>query len=451
MVNINYLNNVLNILLFILNTILLGLYSFVRIRVSLSNNNIIKTKYYVINNFSYLIGIFSYIRSGKTSIANGIINILEEHIYNKCLKTISETIDNLSFIDFLVINDYLICELTDIDDINFYNNLDTYSQSIVDSLKLNGLYIFNYIEYKQLVKIIKRYIECFYVVNYRGVYVYSRTWRYSYFSKNNAIFLNNDTMNIKSIPNTKDFYLRKYSIIFEDETSLYNSNLKSFSKADKDTGRSELKRLFGQIFEETNYYVSVKQESSNEISNERSLYTDVLYQQDRKVYNDYKIVIKILNSIKSFRLLINKLFYYLTFKKRKYIEYELYYLSTSNKLRYKNRFINGLINFLYSLSIEVRTIRKYHIVEDVSKANLNNPDLYDEVKLTFNQRDLIGNYNNHEYSFVLDLLNKENDRTDINYTNAIKNLDEQKEMANFIYTNKSNNKVIESKGDYDEF
>ena len=420
---------------------------------TISNKNILKTKFYVINNFSYLIGIFSYIRSGKTSIANGLINILEEHIYYKCMKTIEKTIDDLNFLDFLIINNYLYEELSCIDDITFYDTLDEKVKYIINELNVKNMYIFNYIQYDELEKIIKRYVECFYVVNFRGVYVYSRTWRYSYFSRSNAIYLNNETMNIKSVPINNDFYLRKYSVIFEDETSLYNSNLKSFSKTEKDTGRAELKRLFGQIFEETNYYISVKQESSNEISNERSLYTDVLYQQDRKVINDYSLVIKLLKKLKTMRLNINKLYYFLTFKNHKYGNYESCYLSSKNKLRFKNRFINGLINFLNSLAVEVRTVRKYHIVEDVSKANLNNPDLYDEVKLTFSQRNLIGNYNNHEYSFVLDLLNEENKREAINKTNAIKNNNEKKDMASFLYEKmpKSNSYINESKGDIDDF
>lgn len=361
------------------------------------------TYYITTKIFGYIRSIFSKVRKGKSSFANGTINMLEIALMNKAAEDMQKVIDYFPKIDFRKVNaTFLSLELNDT---LFYSRQDDITKFIMSECNIeNGMYN-DFINCKSIEEHISDYLEAFYVYSFRGVYVYSKTWRYSFITRMTSKFLSDDTMEIKDVAIHKEFYLRKYSIVFEDELNISRGNILSHSKIEKDKGRKEHKTLFGHIYEETVYYLSVKQRSDDEISNEKYLYTDYIYIKDRTVYNDFSFFLKYFNVRNKILYYRYYIFFKITHLFRRKLDFETWTLGNKCRYRKKKYFFDSCIRYFKSLANVDVLVRCYESFKDLEKENTDALKRYEEYTLTFDLRDTIGNYDTHEYKFVRKILN----------------------------------------------
>lgn len=431
---LDYFKNIINLILLALVIMIILIYLFIKTRKKISDNNYNKTVFYVKYNLKYLISVFAKIRAGKTSFVNGVVGLKERELQEKCLNEMLEIIDFLPNVDFSVLN-AVLDEICDNDDI-FYKNWDRMTRDAFYVCDLKDGVINDFINCKSIYEIMHKYIEDYYVITRRGIYVYSKSWRYSFnFNKSNE-FLSDNTMNIKDVVLTNEFYLRNWSIVIEDEISLSRGNILSNSKTAKDTGKKELKALWGQIFEETVVYFSIKQRYEDEISSDRRLYTNYLSLEDRKIYNDYNFFIKYFTLRKNIIEIKSKIAFFFKKKLRRkkykeYINYEAYRLSLESKIRQKESKFNNAIRFFKSLAWVNIELIEYNKMEDIDKKELGV-----KHKLTLPLRDTIGNYDTHDYKFVRDILNQLSNVLYTKNNSYFKDVDTRFKMGAFLFEHK---------------
>ena len=398
---LEYLKNITNIIIIIIAVTLIGLYYFVKIKIHYSNESKLAT-YYAIAEKGFMVSIFSKIRKGKSSTANGYINTKELQLMAQAMDMINTVINLFPRIDFALLNSLILN--MNLNDEMFYSNQSGLTKELMRACGIENSLYNDFINCKTIEEWLDEYIEAFYVVNIRGIYVYSKTWRYSYVTRLTSKYLSDSTMEIKDVMIKEEFYLRKYSIVYEDELSLYKGNILSCSNQEKNKGRKEIKVLLGQIFKETVYYISVKQRSDDEISNEKFLYTNYLYIKDRKIRNDYNLLIYFFNfknAFLDFRYRSYFFFYHL-FRRR--IDYDTWILGVSCKYRRKKYNNDVVIRYLRSLAVVDVLVYDYDTFNDIGKENSSSYQRYQEHVFTFNLRDTIGNYDTHEFKIILPIL-----------------------------------------------
>lgn len=126
------------------------------------------------------------------------------------------------------------------------------------------------------------YVDDIYILNYRGFNVVSRTSVYSWVNNRFSKILDDDTIQIKCVKDTHNFYLERYMIVFEDEKSLERGMQYSFNNDLKDKGVKELKCIFGNAFGSTSYWFTLKQLAKDDVSNERNLSTNNILIKDTR-------------------------------------------------------------------------------------------------------------------------------------------------------------------------
>lgn len=428
---LEYFKNITNLIFIVINVLIILFYIYIKTRKKISDNHYANTIAYVKYNLKYLISVFAKIRAGKTSFVNGVVLLKEKELEERCLKEMMDIIDFLPNVDFSVLN-AVLDEICDNDDI-FYKNWDKMTRNAFYVCDIKDGVINDFINCKSIYELIHKYIECYYVITRRGVYVYSKNWRYSFNSNKPSVYLSDNTLNIKDVALNKEFYLRNWSIVIEDELSLSRGNILSNSKIAKDTGKKELKALWGQIFEETVVYFSIKQRYEDEISSDRRLYTNYINLEDRKIYNDYTFFIKYFQFRKILIELKNKIKFFfkkkIRFKKYKeYINYESYRISIDSKIREKESIFNNAIRFFKSLAWVNIDITEYDRLEDIDKKELGT-----KHKLTLPLRDTIGNYDTHDYKFIRDILNQLSNVLYTKENSYFKSVETRINMSDFLF------------------
>lgn len=442
MINLYYLSNLTNIILLVLLIIIISLYYSVKYKTNKSEKDKINT-YFAIANFGYMISTFSKVRKGKSSTANGIINIKEMQLMNKAMEMINNVIDMFPEIDFALMNSLILS--MNLNDEIFYSKQNEITLELMKACNVdNGLYN-DFINCRSIEEWLEEYIEAFYVVNIRGIYVYSKTWRYSYITRLTSKFLSDNTMEIKNILINKEFYLRKYSIVYEDELSLYKGNILSHSNSEKNKGRKEVKVLLGHIFKESVYYISVKQRSADEISNEKELYTNYLFIKDRKIRNDYTLIINFFNFKNYLLELRYKIYYFFIHLFKRKLTFDYWILGKKCKYRRKKYKNDVIIRYLRSLALVDVLVYDYETFNDIGKENLSTTERYTEYLLTFNLRDTIGNYDTHEFRIVYNILQALSKVYDIAYNGYFKSKDLMFEQVLFLFEKYIKDKINDTK------
>lgn len=428
--NIKYFSNISNLILLGIIGALLGMYCFIRFRMHKSSANKLDTYFTIKQIQGFLSSIISAVRKGKSSFGNAITNIKEMQLMEQCNTQMEKIISMFPGVDFHVINSYI--DSLELSDEVFYSKQGEITKFIVEELKLDNFMYNDFINCKTLYEYIEEYIECYYVLFYRGIYVYSKTWRYSYVTRMTSKYLSDGTMEIKDIMVQKEFYLRKYSIVLEDELSLTRGNILSHSNLEKNKGRKDIKILFGHIFKETVYYVSIKQKSGDEISNERELYTNYFYIKDRRIYNTFSFFLKWFEFRKKYLIFRYQVYYffYHIFKRKKRFDYWCMELL---KFRKKKYYFDCCLRYFKSLANVDYWIYDYDKYENLGKENTESYKRYDEYILTFDLRDTIGNYNTHEYSFIMTLLNALSRVYDTKFNTGYKSKELIMEQALFLF------------------
>lgn len=244
------------------------------------------------NNFGNNISIIAPIRKGKNVLFNQFMYSLEKSFVDKINKEVEAFRTDFYWIDLDLLDSTIRSRFSMLlssrcDDffpegyINVNDRLELTDYCMQLCCQSDG--IFN--DFINNVSIKKRfyiYIDDVYIRDYRGFNVVSKTSVYSWVNNCFSKLLDDDTLQIKCVSQTHNFYLERYMIVFEDEKSLDRGMQYSFDKDFKDKGIKELKCIFGNAFGSTSYWFTLKQLAKDDVSNERNLCTNNLLIKETK-------------------------------------------------------------------------------------------------------------------------------------------------------------------------
>lgn len=233
--------------------------------------------------FPYLTAISGQIRAGKTTLMYGLSNLLVQ----KNLETIYSKLDKIESILIKVNFEELIKLYLKIDE----DDLDLKFEKLLDGLKVNDNYIydlngyyFNGIDKYLKIDMLKKYFELFNELQ-RESFVMSKTKTWNQITGSYSLKFSPDYLKIKR---NNQFPFRKWTIILDDEKSLDSSNVKNYGKAEDDGGDVFL-RLFGNMFQETCYYLTTLQNANRYVKVEREIIQQHIYVNSFAIVGDFRL------------------------------------------------------------------------------------------------------------------------------------------------------------------
>lgn len=349
------------------------------------------------------ISIIAPIRKGKTRFLNGLTNLYENNFLYRIIKEMEDCKRVFHFLDFNIIDNYLLSAYNQSDDLSFWYRKAVF-ENLISILKLNDGIYNDFINNKSIYQLFYRYCDDFYILYFRKCFVVSKNSMYSFVTKTFSKYLYDETLNINEVIENKCFYLERYLVVCYDEKSLDRGNILSNSKVEKMRGRKELTALCGQIFEETTYFISVKQAADDEEISERRLIVSNLWLKDSVITNDLYFCVAPFMLLRRMLYLRYLIFYKLNIHYRiKYKGFDHYIASNRCKFRFKDLRLKHYIDYIRSQAVCNNLIYNYAFSADVGKKN---EELYEEKVFAFPLKFCIGCYDTHEYRFLLDMLSK---------------------------------------------
>lgn len=244
--------------------------------------------------FPYLTAISGQIRSGKTTLMYGLSNLLVQ----KNLETIYSKLDKIESILIKVNFEELIKLYLKIDE----DDLNIKFEKLLDELKINDNYIydlegyyFNGIDKYLKIDMLKKYFELFNELQ-RESFLMSKTKAWNQITGSYSLKFSPDYLKIKR---NKEFPFRKWTIILDDEKSLDSSNVKNYGKAEDD-GADVFLRLFGNMFQETCYYLTTLQNANRYVKVEREIIQQHIYVNSFDIVGDFRLFQRFLNFMINF-------------------------------------------------------------------------------------------------------------------------------------------------------
>lgn len=351
-----------------------------------------------VSKLGFSIGIIAMIRKGKSSFMKGLVHCIESYFMMKIQEEMQECKTILHYLDFNYIDNYCYQEFSKLKSISFYDRKRVFFE-LIDYFNMpDGIYN-DFINNKSLYKIFYRYIDDFYILNFRKCFVIAKNSMYSFITRNFCAYLLDETLDIKEVINNNCYYLERYLCVCYDEKSLDRGNLKSLLKTiERDKGRKELTALCGQIFEETTYFISIKQDSQDEEITERRLCVSNLLIKKRKITNNFYFILAFLRFKRFISLGLSNLHFRFSIRlKKKYGDVYTYNNSGESKYRLKELQCKHLIDYVRSQGVVHYLMHNYNSANDVGKKDV---ELYEEMKFLFPLKYCIGSYDTHEYSFL---------------------------------------------------
>lgn len=371
------------------------------------------------SNFGNNISIIAPIRKGKNVLFNQFMYSLEKSFIEKINKEIESFRTNfywldLKLIDLTINNKFrqLLNERTD--DyfpkgyINTKDKLDLTEYVMNLCCQKDG--IFNdFINNISIKKLFYTYIDDIYILNYRGFNVVSKTTVYSWVNNCFSKLLDDETLQIKCVYDTKNFYLERYMIVFEDEKSLDRGMQYSFDKDLKDKGLKELKCIFGNAFGSTSYWFTLKQLAKDDVSNERNLATNnILIKQTETIGVLGNILVyyrkKKSNLDRVYRKKYERLCYWSNSFKEKYSTFNSWIDEPNSKYRIDKAFYKRIEDFINSMGYLKTTFIDYENRIDLV-GNTESEELCTKYEIVFPLYICWGVHDTNEWSCVVDELN----------------------------------------------
>lgn len=374
------------------------------------------------NSFGNNISIIAPIRKGKNVLFNQFMYALEKDFDVKIQKEIEAFETDFYWLDLKLLDRTIRSRFNEIIqktcDKDFFP--DGYI-SVQDRLELTDYCmmllcqrdgIFNdYINNIPIKKRFYMYIDDIYIKDYRGFNVVSRTAVYSWTKHCFSKILDDDTIQIKCVNETHNFYLERYMIVFEDEKSLERGMQYSFNNDLKDKGVKELKCIFGNAFGSTSYWFTLKQLAKDDVSNERNLSTNNILIKDTKtigvlgnllVY--YRKKRSILDSVYRKKYNRKEKYDFLGTFKEKYPTYNDWIGEPSSEYRKMKYFYKRIEDFINSLGYLETTFLDY--TNRIDLVGITENEVFcKEYIITFPLYVAWGVHDTNEWSCVVDELN----------------------------------------------
>jgi hypothetical protein len=229
-----------------------------------------------------------------------------------------------------------------------------------------------------------------------------------------------EMLDIKDRAIDNDFLLSKYSVVGYDEAVLDgNKSTQAIKVAAADTGRSDCKRLFGNMFSETCYFFSTDQRTAREVKEEREVLSSFIHVDGYKIIT-FRHLIKFLISILEkvinlfygllkIVLLIIDFVFNLTFKIfRSSKRFDLKTKLEKKKNPYKIilRILKKQRDHIFSKSFIVYHTRIYYSERDVDNlaGNSSTTRTHEPYNFFFPIRYSFGSGDTHYFKFLYDIL-----------------------------------------------
>lgn len=343
----------------------------------------------VIRSLGWLISIIGKIRFGKTSLASGMSVAFQIEIIEKITEQMRETqtlFKNINFHDFHL----SLIEILDHEyQINVHPNYPRIAKKLMDIYKLPEIPIYNFYNGQLTSEIIYDYIKGFEALNIRSNFVMSKTRFFSPLTMKMNIHFNVSSVEIKNLEKQKEYSIYDYMVLIHDEASDDRSAMKWHSQIE--SGAKEYRSKFGHIHKETNRFINIKQDGSDEVAKERSLiqsHVEIQSQLTQVFLNNklYRFLEKLYGFklkfyfFRKYKLPYFKYFLSNLFKER--ISFEEFFYGSKylipNKIRNLDHKLLFIKRWLSSLRYNVYHIKIYSNEEDIGKKS---PEYYEEHQL----------------------------------------------------------------------
>lgn len=366
----------------------------------------------VISSFEYVMSINGLMGKGKTSLSVGIITDLSELISLNIDEELNKTRAELYKINFLEFdNRFEEYFEKNIESCNFkiFKLIDNFLTE--EKYKETGFFTDFLVTESIFYKLVKYCIR-YYVLNIRGILVYSKGYLFNRFTKTNAFLLDDTGLEMVNALFDNNWQFELGTIYFDDELSITRGNRLSGSKIYKSSGMTITLALIRNLSLGTTYRITTKQFAKNEEYQDRQLSgSTIIIDKVNTVLTTKWLRSLLLNLDGDYVKILTmylKIYCFLTKTDSSYISD---YFSTNTVYRKIHYYIIQKCNLLFSKGYNIYHIRNYYNVDDVGKENNKQFNYYSPEVLVFPLNYVYGNYDTHEYFYKLFALD--------NYTCAI--------------------------------
>lgn len=328
---------------------------------------------YIALDFGYLIGINGKISKGKTSISSGLSHIYQLDFLQRIHDLMKQYQSYLNKIDFRQFNDRVYQLILEKGIKQVYEITD----AIMDEYQLGDVPVYNYLTFTSMREMTKSYVIAF-ASMVRNNFVASKTRFYSRVTNTMNLDYEITQQDIYNVIKSGDYFIEDYLVEVIDEAQ--DDNAAELWREQEKTGRKQYRNKYRHIHEQNNRMISIKQDESDEVRKQRSLYqTNLKLVDGVQVKFIYRFVFNILQWIyriedapyRIFRLRLPYMFYYL----KHLLSYDKYSFDAYCEARYDKPSITRDVDhnlmflkwFLESLNYNVFTVQLAEDTDDLGK------------------------------------------------------------------------------------
>ena len=328
---------------------------------------------YIAKDFGYLIGINGKISKGKTSISSGLSHIYQLDFLQRIQDLMKQYQSYLNKIDFSTFNDRVYQLILEKGIKEVYLITDT----IMKEYLLTDYPVYNYLSFTSMREMTKSYIIAFGAM-IRNNFVASKTRFYSRITNTMNLDYEITQQDIYKVIESGEYFIEDYLVEIIDEAQ--DDNAAELWREQEKTGRKQYRNKYRHIHEQNNRMISIKQDESDEVRKQRSLYqTNLKLVDGVEVKFIYRFVYKLLEWLyriedapyRFFKLRVPYSFYYL----KNLLSYDKYSYSAYCEARYDKPSITRDVDhrlifvkwFLESLNYNVFTVQLAEETDDLGK------------------------------------------------------------------------------------
>jgi hypothetical protein len=343
-----------------------------------------KTSYILTSLIGYLNSITGKVGAGKTSFASGVSHILQMHLIDKMTSLMKDYQTFFNKINFDEFNNLLYHLIS----VYKINQVLLITDIIMHQYEIENRPIYNFLNFSTTREFTKQYVFAFDAM-VRNNFVASKTRFYSRITHSMNLEYDIRQQDLYEVYQTGNYNIQNYLVEIIDEAQ--DDNAAAKWREQEETGRKQYRNKIRHIHEETNYLISIKQDSSDEVKKQRSLY-HLNIDLDEKVQ-----VVSTQKRLERFieRILRLRDFNYRLFNLK--LPYLKYYLK--NILSYERYSYDAFIDSMYDKPNPMRDVN--HLLQFIKwYLKSLNYNVY-SVEITQNSDDLKKESKTQKYQFVI--------------------------------------------------
>lgn len=244
--------------------------------------------------FGYLIGINGDIGAGKTSLSSGLSHVYQMDFSNRIDKLMYEYQRLFSDIDFEEFNSIVVYILRN----SGIKEIDFIIQVLFEKYGLNDYPIYNFLNFTSVYELTKSYITAINAIE-RNNFVASKTRFYSRITGSVNLDYDISNQDLYKVFESGEYFIEDYLVELIDEAQ--DDNSAANWRQQEETGRKQYRNKFRHIHEQNNRMIGIKQDASDEVKKQRSLYqTNILITSDMENIFIYEKLYKMIKWFYSF-------------------------------------------------------------------------------------------------------------------------------------------------------